>query len=112
MLGAADFGKVKAEYDKAIDTLGVSATWTPVVQPGAPAAAPKAVTVGFKITTDEVLINAYGVGARIITMKTADGNPAKFDQFVVQGERYTVDQVDTVFLNGQALGHRCVIRGK
>jgi hypothetical protein len=111
MLGAALFTTMKTEYEKVIDMLGVPMAWTHVKT-----STTANVTAGMKIATDEdtALVQSYGIGARIITVKASDFTipPEKFDRFAVQSEVYIAEAVAPVHLNGTLLGYRVYIRGK
>ena len=111
MLSQEDRDKMQAAMESTVEMLGVPATWTQTKDPQATAD----VVVGFKTASwrDEELINAYGIGAKVFTVKVADiAVIEKFDRFVVKSEKYTVDSVMPVYLNGVHLFHKCIIRGK
>ena len=94
-------------YEHAIDTLGVPATINTV------AGDTYNCTIGWKTTRDEELINAYGVGVKIATIKQSDVDVLKkMDRILVMEDRYTIDEVFPVYLNDLQVGWRCVIRGK
>ena len=111
MLSPADRDKIQASTEAVVDLLGVPATWLQTKAPNATAE----VVVGFKTATykDEELINAYGIGAKIITVKVSDiAVVEKFDRFTVLGENYTIDSVMPAHLNAVHIFHKCYIRGK
>ena len=111
MLTAADHAAMLAGYENNIDLLGVPATWTQTKAPMATAD----VLVGFKSATwrDEELINAYGIGAKVFTIKVSDIPVVeKFDRITIGDERYTIDSVMPVYLNGTKIFHKAVVRGK
>ena len=111
MLSQADRDKFQAAVEEVINTLGVPVTWTQTKDPGATAD----VVVGFKSATwrDEELINSYGIGAKVFTVKVSDIPVIeKFDRITMTNEKYTVDSVMPVFINGIHLFHKCVVRGK
>jgi len=98
--------------------LAISLLGTPVsVSPVSGAASYNAV-VGFKTvgSSDVELINAYGVGAKIITISSKDvpAAPAKFDQVKVTGtgEVLTVSTVSDVHLNGELIAYKLATAGK
>ena len=106
MLDAATAGAVRGAFDTGVDLMGVPAVWTPVN------GADSSVTVGFRTGSDEAVINAYGVGTKILTFKASSGVPAKFDTITVQSERYTVNDVNPVHLNGFLVGYKLYVKGK
>lgn len=108
--------KVKSEthgaWEMAINLLGLPATWIQAKPPNAS----KGITVGFKTAgwKDTEVVNSYGYGAKIITMKAVDFTttiPEKYDTIEVNGERYTLDEVMPVMLNDKLLGHKGYVRG-
>ena len=111
MLGAALFATMKAQYERTIDTLGIPMVWTHTKT-----SATANLVGGMRIATDEdtALVQSYGVGARIITLKAAGltGAPEKFDRFAVLNEVYIAESVAPVHLNGTLLGYRVYIKGK
>jgi len=111
VLTAADHAAMLASYEGNIDLLGVPATWTQTKDPKAT----KDVVVGFKSASwrDEELINAYGIGAKVLTIKVSDiPVMEKFDRITIGGEKYTIDSVMPVHLNGVQIFHKAVVRGK
>ena len=111
MLSQEDRDKFQAATENVVETLGVPATWIQTKDPQATAD----VVVGFKTASwrDEELINAYGIGAKVFTVKVKDIPVIeKFDRFVINNEKYTVDSVMPVHLNGVHLFHKAIIRGK
>lgn len=100
--------QVRAKYEQTIDTLGVPATIEAVVSGEI-----YNTTVGWRTSTDEELINAFGVGVKVATVKQSDVPVVKkMDRIRVMDDRYTVDEVFPVYLNDLLIGWRCVIRGK
>lgn len=111
MLTQGDRAKMQKEWESVVDTLGVPATWTQTKDPFAT----KDVVVGFKTATwrDEELINAYGIGAKVFTIKVSDiAYIEKFDTVAIASEKYTIDSVMPVYLNGVHLFHKAIVRGK
>lgn len=103
----ANKNEFKAAYEHTIDTLGVPAT---VVTVGGDSFD---CTIGWKTTRDEELINSYGVGVKVATVKYSDVSILKkMDGIRVHADRYTIDEVFPVYLNDIQVGWRCVIRGK
>jgi len=111
MLTAADHAKIQASTEAVVDTLGVPATWKQTKAPEAT----KNVVLGFKTIgfNDEELINAFGIGGKVFTVKVSDIPVIeKFDRFTISGERYTIDSVMPVHLNGTHIFHKCFVKGK
>jgi hypothetical protein len=113
MLGGALLSTVKSQYERTIDMLGVAATWTKANTPASTAA----ITIGSRIASDkdDAILNAYGIGALIFTLKATDfpvNPPTKFDTLKIGGEVYVIDHVSPVHMNGQVFGYRCYSRGK
>ena len=103
----ANKNEFKTAYEHAIDTLGVPASVVTV------AGDTYNCTIGWKTTRDEELINAYGMGVQIATIKFSDvAELKKLDGIRVNSDRYTIDEVFPVYLNDIQVGWRCVIRGK
>ncbi len=118
MLSTADRNKIQAATEKVIDDLGVPAIWKQTKG----SAATKKVVIGFKTVSwkDEELINAFGIGAKVFTVKVSDiADIKKFDRFVITDETYTIeietytiDSVMPVHLNGIHIFHKCYVKGK
>ena len=69
--------------------------------------------VGFKTTKDEEIINSWGIGAKIITIRAAEVSPVKkLDRVFIMNQVYTLEFVDPVMLNDMFCGWRCYVRGK
>lgn len=111
MLGAVLFDLMREQYERTIDTLGVPMQWT-----NTKTNTTKSVVGGMKIATDAdlALVQSYGVGARVITIKAAGltTEPEKFDRFAVQGAIYVAESVAPVHLNGTLVGFRIYIKGR
>jgi len=112
MLGAALFSSMKSQYNFTIDTLGTPMQWVHVKS-----GLTKTVNAGMKIAgdNDAALVQAYGVGARIITVKAIDfstDKPEKFDKFVSGAETYIAEAVHPVHLNAEVIGYRVYIKGR
>ena len=103
-----------AIYSQLIDTLGVVASLQRVKDL---ANTTNNIRVGFSTISKEdiALVNAYGVGAKVITFKHSDVSgtpPAKFDLVTIGAERYVIDTVVPVHLPGGAVvGHKAYIKG-
>ena len=112
MLEQSLFDDVRGSFNLAIDMLGVPSTWTQAKPPNATATP----TIGFRTAglNDTEVVSAYGIGAKIVTMKVTDFTvaPQKFDTIEVLTERYTLDAVNPVHLNGVVIGYKAYIRGK
>jgi hypothetical protein len=111
MLSVEERDKIQAATEAVVDMLGVPATWTQTKAPNAT----EAVVVGFKTASykDEELINAFGIGAKVFTVKVSDiAIIEKFDRFKVLAETYTIDEVMPVHLNGVHIFHKCFVKGK
>ena len=94
-------------YRQSIDALGVPATVHPTDGPVANC------TIGFKTSSDVDIINAWGVGSKVLTIQTLDVPVLKkLDRVVVEGERYTLDSVTPIHLNNMHIAWRCIVRGQ
>jgi hypothetical protein len=99
---------IRAKWEQTIDLLGVPATVQSVTDE-----AEVSCTVGFRTSQDEDLIAAYGVGVKVVTVRSRDVPVVKkMDRVLVQTDRYTINEVFPVYLNDLLVGWRCVIRGK
>ena len=103
----------KQDYESVINTLGVSAIYSTAKSP----VVTKTITVGFASASKEdvAIVNSYGIGARIITVKASDMTqpPVKFDHVMIGTEKFVFDTVNDVHLPGGAVvGYRCYCRGK
>lgn len=111
MLNPLDREKIKSAVEGVVDLLGVPVTWTQTEDPYDT----KDVVAGFKSVSwrDEELVNAFGVGAKVFTIKVEDiAVVKKFDKLVVLGERYTINSVMPVHLNGELVFWKAIVRGK
>jgi len=100
----------QAQYD-AFDQLAVPVTWTQTKAPNAT----KDISVGFKSLgwRDQELINAYGIGAKIFTIKVSDvPDVQKFDVITLDGERYTIESVMPAHVGGLHVYHKVIVKGK
>lgn len=97
----------KKAYKDSINALGVPATVLPK------GGDPVQCTVGFKTSTDVDIINAWGVGSKIVTIQ-ADDVPdlEKLDRVMIENERYTIEQVSPIHLNNVLMAWRGVVRGQ
>ena len=103
----------RADYEKVIKTLGVPAS----LHYARPAADQPLSAVGFASLSkeDAVIINALGVSAKVITIMESEvttRHPVKFDSITIGTEKYTIDTVNPVHLQGgQVVGFRCFCKG-
>jgi len=101
---------MQAQYE-AFDLLSVPATWTQTKAPNAT----KDIEVGFKSLgwRDQELINAYGPGSKLLTVKVTDlAEMDKFDKVTVDGISYTLHAVMPAYVGGIHTYHKCVALGK
>ena len=112
MLNATLQTSYVAAWNNQVALLGQPVTW----EQAAPPNATKSIVAGFKTVgvKDEATVNAYGMGARIITIRAGDlpVAPEKFDRITVGGETDAIEDVQPVHLGGTLLGWRCFIKGK
>lgn len=112
MLTEAVFNKIKSSFDLLVDTLGVPAVWTQSKAPNQT----QSLVVGFRTTsaTDIEVINTYGFGTVIITLRAEDlpAEPQKFDTFLIHGETYVANASHQVNLNGSTIGYKLYSRRK
>jgi len=103
--------------ENVVDTLGVPATWTQTKTPNAS----QSIVAGFKSVSwnDQELINAFGIGAKIFTIKVVDiAVVEKFDSITVNDdignpiEKYVLDAVMPVHLNGIHIFHKAIVKGR
>lgn len=110
-LPAADMQKVIAAQENTLDMLGTPGTWRQAKVPNATKAN---IPVGIKTVDwkDQELINAYGINARIFTIKSKDvALLEKFDQITVGNETYVMDSAKPVYINGQVVFWKGICRG-
>jgi hypothetical protein len=104
MLSLDDKNKYKAAWEQTIDTLGVPCTFMSKTSGTVNCVA------GFKTTRDEEIVNAYGIGSKVITIRAMDvPEVTKLGSCEIGPERYTFDAVLPVHLIDQLLGWRCVV---
>ena len=89
-----------------------------MAQPGSieQAAPPHTITqvsVGFKYAgnNDQEIINAYGIGAAILTFKASQVTPAKFDEVTIDGKKHVLDAVHPIHINGDLVFYRGIAKG-
>jgi hypothetical protein len=102
--------KVIAAQEQTLDLLGVPASWRQAKPPNATIN----LNVGMKTASwkDEELVNAYGINARVFTLKARDVSKLeKFDQITIGAERYTMDAAIPVYINGQLVFWKGIVRG-
>jgi hypothetical protein len=112
VLSSALYATYKAQYERVIDTLGVSAVFKHTAT-----GVTSNIVCGSRIAgdKDDAIVNAYGIGALIFTLKALDFTatpPLKFDLLTIGSETYVIDHVSPVHLNGSVFGYRCFVRGK
>jgi hypothetical protein len=110
VLSAAEKSKFRAAQESVVDMLGVPAQWQQTKAPRAT----KSATVGFKTAgwKDEIIVNSYGINARILTVKARDiSNVVKFDTFTIGGEVMTVASASHVYLNGDHIFTKVICKG-
>ena len=112
MFDAAMASKIQAAFANAFGLLSTPAVWTQAKPPHAT----KNIEVGIKTASvrDEAIINAYGVGAKIITMKASDFTtpPEQFDQIAIGGETYVLADVHSSVIGNVVQFHKGYVRGK
>lgn len=109
-LATTDFNKMRSGMEQTLDLLGVPGTWTEAKPPNSTAS----VTVGVKTVSwrDEELVNAYGINARVFTMKaTQVATLKKFDTIQIGNERYTMDAAVPVYINNTLVFWKGICRG-
>lgn len=111
MLTGTTMQALKAAYLSALDLLAIPAELTRAGE-----ASGTSYMVGFKTASldDTEVINAYGIGAKIITFKADDFTttpPAKFDALAVHGERYTLDAVQPLHLGAEIIFYKAYAKG-
>jgi len=100
----------QAQYE-AFDQLAVPVTWTQTKAPNAT----KDISVGFKSLgwRDQQLINAYGIGAKIFTIKVEDvADVVKFDVITLNGEKYTIESVMPAYVGSIHCFHKVIVKGR
>ncbi len=111
MFSTADQQNILGGFNQVLDLMGVPAVWHQAKSP----AATKNVQVGFTVATiqDEAIVNAYGIGTRIITVKATDlPSLEKFDRFDIQGEMYTLAAAQPLHVNGVLAFYQGFAKGK
>jgi hypothetical protein len=99
-------------FNQTIDIFGVPASFQ--------YAKTKEIVSGIKVGistyggADPDLINTVAVGQRVITVKASDleDSPSKFDVYVINGEKLTIDTVTNVYEpnSGKLLGYKNYVR--
>ena len=107
MLSASTRNTWAKFYKETINAIGVEATVLPKQS------IPVNCTIGFKTSSDVDIINAWGVGSKVLTIQTNDVPVLeKLDRVEVDGERYTLDSVSPIHLNNMHIAWRCIVRGQ
>ena len=105
-------GSYKNHMEQANHDLGVPVKW---VQTKAPFDTKDNVLVGFKHVgwREEELVNAYGVGAIIVTINVTDiPLVEKFDKIELGEERYTLAEVFPIYITGEQVFWKSIVQGK
>lgn len=107
----------RAEYEFVINKVGVPAELHQAKPPKTVLPLDKVGIASPRRTTgDEELVNAYGVGVRIITIKESSVSfePEKFDYVNIGMERLVFELVQPVREpgSGAVIGFRCIVKGK
>ena len=96
---------VRRGFKEAISILGTNATFKG-----------NAVTLGFKTAgvKDEEVVNAYGVGSKIITIDidTINVIPKKFDFIHIDSNKYVFEAVHPIYLSDKQIGWKAFVKGK
>lgn len=100
-----------AGFNRAIETLGLPAVFTPVT------GASINLTVGFASLgrNDEALTNAYGTSGKIVTLRASDlGSvvPHKFDAAVINGQKFIFAAVHEIHAGTAIIGWKCYVKGQ
>lgn len=99
-----------AAYSATLRRMGGPATFVPVA-----GGASVDLIAGFSSVapTDAEVVNAYGIGAKIITVLAVDLGtaPDKFDRIQMHGATYTVDTWQPVYIAGVLVSYRGFVRG-
>ena len=108
-----DLSSFKAAQLKTLDALGSPCHYVNVKSSNT-----LDIVAGFKTAgvRDEAIVNAYGVGAKIITVKASDFTtpPEKFDTFQFDGnnETYKADTVNPKHIGAEVVFYTIYIKGK
>jgi len=64
--------------------------------------------------TDEALVNAYGVAAKVITVRAGDvvTPPSKFDIITVGAEKFTLADAHPIHCGTAVIGWKCFSTGR
>jgi hypothetical protein len=112
MLDLGQYGNVSQSYWSVIRILGVPLVYIQTKPPQTTLN----IIGGWKIagTNDAEIIQAYGIGVRVITCDARDftTQPEKFDKFIVNGESFSCLAVHPVHLNASLVGYKCYCKGK
>ena len=108
-----DLNPVASAMTKLLDELGI-----PCAYVNTKTDATKDIIAGFKTAglRDEAIVNAYGVGAKILTLKAGDFTtaPEKYDTFQFQGtdEVYKAEAVHPIHMNAKVQFYKVYIKGR
>lgn len=106
----------RADWENLVDMMGVPMA---LVQAQPPEATVPLQRVGLRtMDSTDPLVNSYGVGAKVLTIKASELGatvPQKFDALQdADGERLVLDHVTRVHLpgTGGVVGYRCFVKGR
>jgi len=112
MFDAGMRAAITAALYNALSLLATPAVWTQAKPPHTS----RSIEVGIKTAgpKDEAVINAYGVGAKIITMKATDfvHPPEQFDQIKIGEEVYVLADVHSANVGDVIQTYKGYTRGK
>lgn len=111
MFDAATRNKIEGGYLAAFNLMAVPAVWRQAKAPHAT----RNLDVGYSVATlrEQEIVNAYGIGTKIITVKVSDlPNLEKFDRFEINGTVETLDAVLPLHVNGTHLFWQGYVKGK
>ena len=109
-----DLASEKTALLQLLEDLGSPCTFTQTKAPSTT----KSITAGFKTAgvRDEAITNAYGIGAKILTVKSSDFlvAPEKFDKFQFDGQEevYKAEAVHPIHIGAEVVFWKIYIKGK
>lgn len=107
----AELNTMSTELERVLTQLGTPGVWCQALKPNAT----NKVTVGMRTVgwQDTELVNAYGINARILTVSVKEVSLlAKFDRIEIGNEKYTLDDAIPVYVNGQIVFWKGVVKGR
>jgi len=101
-----------AAFNQAIGALGLSASIH--YAKGQPDKAIPQVGFASVSKTDEALVNAYGVAAKVITIRAGDVTtpPSKFDIVTIGVEKFTLAAAHPIHCGTAVIGWKCYSMGR